>query len=51
MERIDGRRVEQAALTPDQGRALAHAGAIFAAAPDPDRRPFSMPTPTPATCW
>ena len=28
MERIDGRRVEQAALTPDQGRALAHAGAI-----------------------
>ena len=27
MERIDGRRVEQAALTPEQGRALANAGA------------------------
>jgi ubiquinone biosynthesis protein len=27
MERIDGRRVEQAAITPEQGRALAHAGA------------------------
>jgi ubiquinone biosynthesis protein len=28
MERINGRRVEQAALTPEQGQALAHAGAI-----------------------
>jgi len=27
MERIDGRRVEQAELTPEQGRALAHDGA------------------------
>jgi ubiquinone biosynthesis protein len=27
MERVDGRRVEQAQLTPDQGRALAQAGA------------------------
>jgi ubiquinone biosynthesis protein len=28
MERIEGRRVEQAAFTPEQGKALAHAGAI-----------------------